>query len=154
MQIDNPYHPPQTAASDLTRSESSRALGLSALATLFWCILLGGILGAVSRVVRDQIAGGTHYEAIGEFGIKILASILLLIGSQNRRFRDSFWRFFMQSSAIWLASAVTWTAVNGKPHVAYLQVNRNGWIISLIVGTVILYIIHSRQHMFDKATDL
>lgn len=103
----NPYAAPDASSSLLPDDRLKRSNSFWKQAVIFWGI--GLLLGATSRLIRDQIPGDIHYEALAELLVKLLLGLGLTAFYAQARMQDKYLRYSVVTLVLWAGSTFGWS---------------------------------------------
>lgn len=135
----NPYASPDASSSLLPDDRLKRSNSLWKQAVIFWGI--GLLLGATSRLIRDQIPGDIHYEALAELLVKLLLGLGLTAFYAQPRMQDKYLRYSVVTLVLWTGSTFGWSFVNGRFWIDHVGVNAVGLLIALATGCLSLWMV-------------
>lgn len=154
----NPYASPKAVAADHEASPRRRgAGGPSGLppARLVWGWLvgvgmLGCVLGLAGRAVRPFFGGPMHWEAIGTMVLLFAlgAGFVLWLWREPRE--TGLWSYQMGAFALWAGHTLGWSLLHGSLWEDLLIVNAGLWLVSAVVGGLLLLIPHRRRIPEEK----
>lgn len=135
----NPYAAPDASSSLLPDDRLKRSNSFWKQAVIFWGV--GFLLGAISRLLRDQIPGSIHYDALAELGVKLLLGLWLTFFYAQPRMEDKYLRYSVVTLVLWTGSTFGWSFVNGRIWVDHVGVNAVGLLIALATGCLSLWMV-------------
>ncbi|RKJ99655.1 hypothetical protein CE154_008030 [Alicycliphilus denitrificans] len=96
-------------------------------------IATGGLLGAVSRGVRNWIPGPVHYEAIASLALLALVSLVLALARQARHLS-----YQLEVFSLWAAFLAGWSLIHRSVWSDAVFSFGMGWLACAVVGGVVV----------------
>lgn len=102
-------------------------------------LLVGMLVGAVSRYVRPYCSGPVHYEALVDLVMRIAIGVWVLIIHLRYYPKRRAWASLQLSLVgLHLGHLIGWSAVEGRFWDDLLQVDAVIWVASGVISTVLL----------------
>lgn len=99
-------------------------------------LLVGLVIGVVSRALRPHIMGPVHYEAIVTLGLLVAVTLALVLS--HRQSSHGLWPFQLEAFSLWAAFASGWSLMHGGVWTDLIAVAVPWWLGCAVVGGAML----------------